>query len=145
MMVACDVQQPTDAEVADAQAKADLIASPKLPFLDKVKAAKVLDLHANYREPTRALEVQAFRLGPELAIITLPGEIFVELGLAIKQQSPFRTTLVIELANDNCNYVPTRKAFGEGSYEVVNSRLAPGNGERLVAAAVRLLKELDAR
>jgi hypothetical protein len=142
-MVTCDVQRPSDAELADARAKADLLASAKLPFLERVKAAKVLDLHANYQDGTRAMEVQAFRLGPELAIVTLPGEIFVELGLAIKQQSPFKTTLVVELANDSVAYVPTSKAFAEGSYEVVNSRLAPGSGERLVEAAVKLLKELE--
>jgi neutral ceramidase len=140
--VTCEVQRPAAEELADARSKADLIASAKLPFLDRVRATKILDLHANYPDGTRAMEVQAFRLGPELAIVTLPGEVFVELGLAIKEQSPFRTTLVVELANDNPNYIPTEKAFREGSYEVVNSRLAPGSGERLVAAAVRLLKEL---
>jgi hypothetical protein len=142
-LVPCDVQKPGPEEIADARARADRIASGTLPFLERVKTAKVLDLLANYPETSRPMEVQAFRLGPELAIVTLPGEIFVELGLAIKEQSPFATTLVIELANDNPNYIPTRKAFGEGSYEVVNSRLAPGSGERLVAAAVKLLRELD--
>jgi hypothetical protein len=142
-LVTCDVQQPGAEELADARAKADLIASAKLPFLERVKTSKVLDLHANYRDETRAMEVQAFKLGPELAIVTLPSEIFVELGLAIKQQSPFKTTMVIELTNDVTNYIPTQKAFAEGSYEVVNSRLAPGSGERLVEAAVRLLKEID--
>jgi neutral ceramidase len=142
-LVTCDVQQPGAEELADARAKADLIASAKLPFLERVKTSKVLDLHANYRDETRAMEVQAFKLGPELAIVTLPSEIFVELGLAIKQQSPFKTTMVIELTNDVTNYIPTQKAFAEGSYEVVNSRLAPGSGERLVEAAVRLLREID--
>jgi hypothetical protein len=141
--VTCDVQQPTQQETADAKAKADQLTSTKLPFLEKVQAAKVLDLHERYPEPRVAMEVQAFRLGRELAIVTLPGEVFVELGLAIKRQSPFETTLVVELANDVPNYIPTEKAFREGSYEVVNSRLAPGSGEQLVAAAVRLLRELE--
>jgi hypothetical protein len=78
----------------------------------------------------------------QVAIVTLPGEIFVELGLAIKKASPFRTTLVIELANASLSYVPTMKAFSEGGYEVVNSVIAPGGGEILVQAAVRLLREV---
>jgi hypothetical protein len=114
-----------------------------MPFLEKVQTAKVLDLRERYPEPRTTMEVQAIRLGPELAIVTLPGEVFVELGLAIKKRSPFTTTLVVELANDVPNYIPTNKAFREGSYEVVNSRLAPGSGEQLVAAAVRLLRELE--
>ena len=88
------------------------------------------------------LEVQAFRLNQETAIVTLPAEMFVELGLAIKAASPFKTTLVIELANDSLGYIPTKKAFAEGSYEIVNSRVEPGTGEKLVEAAIGLLKEL---
>ena len=63
-------------------------------------------------------------------------------GPAIKRASPFATTLVIELCNDAPGYVPTRKAFAEGSYETVNSRIAPGGGEMMVDLAVRLLTEL---
>ena len=73
--------------------------------------------------------MQAFRIGPELAIVMLPGEVFVDLGLAIKKASPFKTTLVIELANEYPSYVPTKKAFAEGSYETVNSQVQPGGGE----------------
>jgi hypothetical protein len=141
--VTCDVQKPTAAEIADARAKADLITTGTLPFLERVQTAKVLDLLKRYPEGRLAIEVQAVRLGPELAIVTLPGEVFVELGLAIKARSPFETTLVVELANDVPNYIPTEKAFREGSYEVVNSRLAPGSGEQLVAVAGRLLRELN--
>ncbi len=141
-IVTCDVQRPTPDVLAEARSKADRVISGNLPFLERVQLCKILDLARNYPEPTRGMEVQAIRLGPDLALVTLPGEIFVELGLAIKHQSPFKTTLVIELANDCPNYVPTEKAFTEGSYETINSRLAPGSGERLVASAVAMLKEL---
>ncbi len=65
-------------------------------------------------------------------------------GLALKKASPFANTMVCELANDLCYYVPGQKSFIEGGYEVVNSWLAPGGGERLVESAVELLKDLDA-
>ena len=48
---------------------------------------------------TLPFEVTVITLGQNVAINTLPGEVFVELGLAITQGSPFRTTLVIEFAN----------------------------------------------
>jgi hypothetical protein len=117
------------------------IGTRELSFLEQVEAYKITDLQLREGE-TLPLEVQVFRLSKELAIVTLPGEVFVELGLAIKRASPFKTTLVIELANDGPGYIPTRKAFAEGSYETVNSRIQPGGGEMLVDAAVRLLKEL---
>ena len=88
------------------------------------------------------LEVQVIGIGKDLAIVGLPGEIFVELGLAIKKSSPFKTTLVVELTNSHIAYVPTRKAFNQGSYETINSRLAPGGGEMMVEAAINLLNEI---
>ena len=117
----------------------------KIPFLEIVRAVTVLDLAEAYKGPTTTLEVQAFRLGSDTAVVFLPGEVFVEHGLAIKKASPFAKTFVIELANDNPAYIPTRKAFVEGSYEVVNSRVATGGGEMMVEGAIRILKELAKR
>ncbi len=87
-------------------------------------------------------EVQVIRLSKDVAIVTLPGEVFVELGLDIKKASPFKHTFVIELCNDSPAYVPTRKAMAQGSYEVENSLYAAGGGEMLVEKAIELLKEL---
>ena len=117
------------------------VGSREIPFLEQVETTKIVDL-ALRKSGSIPLEVQAFRLSPDVAIVTLPGEVFVELGLAIKRASPFKTTLVIELANDDPAYIPTRKAFAEGSYETVNSRVVPGSGERMVEVAIKLLKEL---
>ncbi len=86
--------------------------------------------------------MQVFRISDEVAVVGLPGEVFVDIGLAIKKASPFPTTLVIELCQDDPAYIPTQKAFAEGSYETVNSRIAPGGGEKMTEAAIRLLKEL---
>jgi hypothetical protein len=80
------------------------------------------------------------------ALVGLPGEIFVELGLAIKARSPFQTTLVGSLANDYIGYVPTRRAqLEEGGYETWAARSAlpaAGTGEAMVDSAVRLLSKL---
>jgi neutral ceramidase len=72
----------------------------------------------------------------------LPGEVFVELGLALKQRSPFPQTFIAELANENIGYVPDRRSFAEGNYEPESARCAPGSGERLVEAAARMLDDL---
>jgi len=49
---------------------------------------------------------------------------------------------VISICNDRPSYVPTKKAFGEGSYEITNSRVKPGTGEILVQTATKLLNEI---
>jgi hypothetical protein len=136
------LQQFSDDERADARKKMELVGGRELSFLEQVRACTIMDLE-NRAADKLPLEVQVFRLGPGTAIVTLPGEVFVELGLAIRAASPFKTTLVIELTNDSPAYIPTKKAFVEGSYEIVNSRVQPGSGERLVEAATRLLEELE--
>ncbi len=133
-------QQATPGQIADARQTMQRFNDPSVPFLTKVAAVRTLDLAR--LSPLYPLEVQVFRLDLDTAIVCLPCEIFVELGLAIKRASPFKQTLVIEICNDRPSYVPTLKAFGEGSYEVTNARVKPGAGEMLVEAAVNLLKEV---
>jgi neutral ceramidase len=109
--------------------------------MDRVKAFKVLDVAARKGVPIDA-EVQVVALGNDVAWVALPGEIFAELGLDVKKRSPFKHTIVVELANGSVGYVPTKRAFAEGNYEPVSARCAAGSGEMLVDAAVKLLTEL---
>ncbi len=141
--VTVPLRKVSDTQVTAARANAPKIGTSDLPFLTQVETVTTLDLAS--RGSTLDAEVQVFRLNRDMAIVLLPGEIFVELGLAIKQASPFKHTLVIELSNDNPAYIPTEKAFKEGGYETVNSRIEPGGGEQLVAEALRLLKTLQVR
>lgn len=110
-------------------------------FMKLVRAYRALDVVGREGKPHR-VEVQVIALGKEVAWVSLPGEIFVELGLAIKKRSPFPHTFLVELANENIGYVPDRRSFAEGNYEPESARCAAGSGERLVEAAVRLLAEL---
>ena len=135
------LQKFTAEEIDLARAMMDRVDDSGVPFLERVKAYSIMAAQLRGSE-TIGLEVQVFRLSNDVAIVTLPGEVFVDLGLAIKQVSPFETTIVIELANDAPGYIPTRRAFVEGSYETVNSRIVSGSGEEMVDAAIQLLHEL---
>ncbi|MFO8012202.1 MAG: hypothetical protein R6X20_02740 [Phycisphaerae bacterium] len=145
-VVRVPLQAFTDEEVAWAKEAIHKVGSRDLPFLERVRAYKILACEMRRAEApdgkTLPLEVQVLRLSETCAVVGLPGEVFVDLGLAIKRASPLATTLVIELCQDAPGYIPTEKAFREGSYETVNSRVAPGGGERMVEAAVELLEEL---
>jgi len=109
-------------------------------FIKRVEMSKYISLAA--RHTSVQVEVSVFRIDPETAIVGLPGEIFAELGLTIKKRSPFKNTIVITVCNDKTSYIPTKKAFTEGSYEVTNAVIKPGAGEMLVETAVKLLKTL---
>jgi hypothetical protein len=115
-------------------------ANPAPKFLDQVQAFKVLDVAARDGQP-QEVEVQVIALGDELAWVSLPGEIFVQLGLTIKQGSPFRQTMIAELANGAIGYIPNRVAYPQGNYEVISARCAEGSGELLVDAALQLLRD----
>jgi neutral ceramidase len=129
-------------DVAKAGAMVRRYGGPNEPkFLEKVWAFKVLDVNARAGRPWE-VEVQVVALGDQVAWVSLPGEIFVELGLAIKKASPFPVTILAELANGSVGYIPTRRAYAEGNYEAVSARCAEGSGEILVAAAIKLLDEV---
>jgi len=140
-VVEVPVQKFTAQEVEQARKDMDKIGTRELSFLDQVRAYKIMEVHTRGGS-TMPLEVQVFRLSEEVAVVGLPGEVFVDIGLAIKKASPFPNTMVIELCQDDPCYIPTRKAFAEGSYETVNSRIAPGGGERMARAAIKLLRDL---
>lgn len=117
------------------------VGTNQASFLEQVETVKIVDLNERAKD-TIPIEVQAIRLTDDTAVIAIPGEVFVQLGLTIKLNSPFKTTLVVELCNDNPAYIPTRRAFVEGSYETINSRAIPGTGEKMAAAAIELLESL---
>lgn len=147
------LQEYTQAELTWANDESAKPLHKESAFLERRRRLKIRSLERLRRTEAIAptveregwklpLEVQVIGIGKDLAIVGLPGEVFVDLGLAIKKSSPFKTTLVIELTNSHIAYVPTRKAFSQGSYETINSRVAPGGGEMMVEAAINLLNEI---
>ena len=109
-------------------------------FMKLVQAHKVLDVDAQEGKPWE-VEVQVITLGDQLAWVALPGEVFVQLGLDLKLDSPYPQTMIAELANGSIGYIPNMRAYPQGNYEVVSARCAAGSGEKLVATAIRLLKD----
>ncbi len=134
----------TDGEFYAAKKLMEALDHNGAPFLTVVDAWRKMFRHEFWQKHGGKLpqEIQAIRLDRDTAIVTLPHEVFVELGMAIKSASPFRTTVVVSLANDLDFYIPTRRAFEEGHYEPTTCPLEPGCGELLVQAAVTLLAEL---
>jgi neutral ceramidase len=114
---------------------------PAPKFLEQVFAFKAIDVAARRDEPWE-VEVQVITLGDDIAWVSLPGEIFAELGLAIKAKSPFKHTLIAELANGAIGYIPTSRGYDEGNYEPTSARCAKGSGEKLRDTALKLLREL---
>jgi hypothetical protein len=104
--------------------------------LTLARAAQEGRIEAFYRECLPA-EVQVLKVGP-WAYVALPGELFVEYGLAIKRCAP--NAFVISLANGELQgYIVTSEAAREGGYEASNALFGPEGGQQLVGAACQLL------
>jgi hypothetical protein len=99
-------------------------------------------LAAKLREKGRQkAELQVFLLGDH-ALAAVPGEYFVEFGLQIKEETWPRRTFVVSCANGMVGYLPTRLACRRGGYETTlynGTYLAPGAGEKVTAAVIRLV------
>jgi len=88
-----------------------------------------------------ALLVHGIRLGP-VALVGVPVELFSELGTAIRDASPFPTTLVSAYWNGYRNYLPTDAERERGGYEIDISPFRPGSDAIATAAAGRGLEAL---
>ena len=110
--------------------------------LDRVKAEKVMHVFKRNGQPLQA-EIQVVSAGP-VAFVGIPGEYFVELGLRIQKESPFPYTFIVELADGDLGYIPTRDGFAQGGYEPTSTPLAPGSGEKMADTAIELLKRCRA-
>ncbi len=88
------------------------------------------------------VEIDFIKIG-NIAIVTNPAELFCEFGLEVRQKSPFPATLIFELTNGYCGYVPTEEAFNRGGYEthrtVYTSRLSKDAGRKITEKSVELL------
>lgn len=99
--------------------------------------------------PHAEVTAQALRVHDGV-FVALPGEVFAEIGLAIKRQAGVRNLFVAAYSN-NCEigYIPTGKAFSEGGYEVDQApfyyglfRLSPECEKILVEAGLRTIRRV---
>jgi hypothetical protein len=135
-------RRPSAEQLRDAE---KMLAGPPDPDnYEWVYANELMRLNDEPAE--RPAMIKALRIG-DVGIVGLPGEIFVEIGLAIRKGSPAPRTMVIELANDWLGYIPTDLALREGSYETrlaTVSKAPPGTADLWINTALKLLARLFA-
>jgi hypothetical protein len=93
--------------------------------------------------------ISAIRIG-DAAIVTGPGEIFTEIGLAVKERSPADVTFYIGYSNGCVSYMPTAAEYPLGGYEPtyghktygLPAQVAPETERILVETGVRLVRSL---
>jgi hypothetical protein len=91
---------------------------------------------ANHRDGVLSMELQAIQIDDSV-FIAVPGEVFAEIGMRIKAAGGIRT-FIAGVSNGYIGYLPSRKAFEAGGYEVVSSKCTPDGEDRLLEGATRL-------
>ncbi len=90
------------------------------------------------QNPTIRYPIKVITLG-DTALVHMPGELFHETALAIKEASPFRHTVVISRPTREVAYVPTPAAFEQGGMEPNLAAIAPSSEPLIRQAAIDAL------
>jgi neutral ceramidase len=115
---------------------------------DKSQAAarhrRWASLLERYKQPANPepvqLEVAVLRIG-DMALVLTNGELFAEIGAAVKKASPFAVTLFCGYgSHTGGGYMPTTAEYAFGSYEVDGTPYGQGSAEKVVEESIALLK-----
>lgn len=91
-------------------------------------------------EPGPDTEIRLTVLKVEnLVLAGISGELFAEIGMEIKKQSPYSNTVILTHCNGSCGYICTDSAFVTGGYEVKVTRLLPGVEKPLIKKVIELI------
>ena len=108
-----------------------------------MRIRNLVHYHATNKSDYRDLWIQAIKLG-NTCIWCMPGEVFVDFGRRLKNESKFENNFVVELCNSYCGYIPTPRAFGEKCdlYETSlchHSCLIPEAGDMIVDRMLEMM------
>lgn len=113
------VRRPGKEDVKRAKEIMAKAKSPVMKTMEEIYARETVSM--NTYPSQVSIILQTFRLG-DLAINAVPCEVFVEIGLELKEKSPFKPTFTISLANGYNGYLPTPAHHQLGGYETWRAR-----------------------
>lgn len=123
--------------------------SPGMPMAEYKHAQAVVEAHQNPIKTSKPYTQVITALGPA-AFVPMPGEVFGETVLRLRDHSPYQHTLSLSTACGNNAYLFTRESIHRGGYEVWVNRilgaylLADGIDDVLVQENLTLLNHLHA-
>ncbi|MCI0360258.1 MAG: neutral/alkaline non-lysosomal ceramidase N-terminal domain-containing protein [Planctomycetaceae bacterium] len=125
-------------------AKKTIAAGPKVPGrtdLSVIYADRALDL-AEYPETT-TVPLQVLRIG-DVAIGSMPCEVFCEIGLDFKDKSALKPAFMVSLAHGSYGYLPTPRHHKLGGYEtwLGTNRLEIEASDKMLSQLIEMTTEL---
>ena len=117
--ISLGVRLPDAEEVRRAERIVANAEGPNMKTREEIYARETILIQEYPRQVDMIL--QAFRIG-ELAIAAIPCEVFVEIGLHLKENSPIKPMFTVSLANGYYGYLPTPQHHEWGGYETWRAR-----------------------
>ena len=88
------------------------------------------------------VQVEILRIG-EVAIVSMPGEPFAEIGVAVRKASPFAVTMFCGYSDGvGGGYLPVTHEYPFGGYEVERSPYGLGADKKLIAETIVLFDQV---
>ncbi len=107
-------------------------------------AEQLLNFKEHCSGKTRVFQLVTIKFDKALAITSLPGEPFTEIGLSIKAGSPFEHTMIAALGMGECGYVCMPDCYSQGGYEILpvqNGGPHQDTAEQLIRESLENLKK----
>lgn len=118
------------------------IETPRREGLGWVKEMEDYEGRTQEGQPTVRIPVRSLVINDSTVIWGAPLELFSEIAMNIRRDSPFENTLYFGLTHGSLLYMPTRVAFEEGGYEVGVSPFTPQAEEDFTGGVSKYLREL---
>jgi neutral ceramidase len=95
--------------------------------------------------PDVNLKVGVLRIG-DIHFVTVNGEVYSQIAMRLKAESPATKTMVVTLANGSANsgYIYADEAYSHLTFQVIGSRLKPRCAEgKIISTALSLMDRMD--
>ena len=104
------------------------------------------DLLNKWKQPVEdtpiEVEVEIWQIG-DVAIVSMPGEPFAEIGVAVREASPFAFTMFCGYSDGiGGDYLPMTCEYDFGGYEVERTPYGRKADEKLIAETIELFDQL---
>lgn len=91
--------------------------------------------------PDVTIRFSIIKIG-DLVLAGISGELMTEIGMEVKNQSPYSGTIVVTHCNGSSGYICTDKSFTEGGYEIKVTRLLPGAEKPIINKLLEMIHSL---
>lgn len=95
-----------------------------------------------YGETYKSIQAHFIRIG-DIVLIGMPLEPFAEIGVSIREQSPFTYTLFSGYSNGAAGYLPVRDEYSRGGYEVDTTPFSSDAADLLIKRIGAILHEIN--